>query len=336
MSADRMTRPRTGTAADVPYLALPPTAVDARPAGPTRLVVAWAGFGPPRTPAALAAALPMTGVPTWRVYLGLPTPDGALPPAGLGGAAAVEAYAEVVENAAAGFSGTLEVLRRDLDLPDSPVGLTGFSAGATVAMLVLASGEVPVSAAAFVAPIVAPARTMTQVVKETGRPYTWTDGARAAAERLDLTARVGELAARDVPLLLVGGSRDRLVRAPELSRLRDRLVQQGAAAEVATFRMAHALAAEPGVEAVPPQPEAVGVDGALTDWFREHLAVVEPPAAAPEPEDETATSPSGHAPLRLEGPRPGPAVDETMPDVTASAQEGGAFPLGVGLGGSPS
>lgn len=292
-----MSPPRTGTAADVPYFALPPTAVDARPAGDTRLIVAWNGFGPPSTPAALAAALPMTGVPTWRVYLHLPAPAGALPPAGLGADAAVESYGAAVEEAVARFPEALAELRSKLDLESGPVGLAGFSAGATVALLVLASGRVPVSAAACVSPIVAPSRTMTEVGKQTGRTYAWTQPSRVVADRLDLTARADDLARAGAPVLLVGGSRDRLVRTADLTRLRDLLTERGAAAEAATVRMSHALAAEPGTQACPPTPEAVGVDGMLTDWFREHLATVSaPPAQLPAP---GSTAPP--VPLRLEG-----------------------------------
>src|SRR5260370_17655265 len=76
--------PCTGTAAGVPYLALPPTSVDVEADGPTRLIVAWHGFEPPRSEAAFAAAVPMTGVPAWRVYLGLPLFGGRLPPRGAG------------------------------------------------------------------------------------------------------------------------------------------------------------------------------------------------------------------------------------------------------------
>src|SRR4051794_16105062 len=50
----------TGTAAGVPFTALPPAgAVD----GPAPLIVTWHMLDAPRTDAAFAAALPMTGVP---------------------------------------------------------------------------------------------------------------------------------------------------------------------------------------------------------------------------------------------------------------------------------
>ena len=59
----------TGTAAGVPFTALPPAgAID----GPAPLIVTWHMLDAPRTDAAFAAALPMTGLPAWRVHLGMP------------------------------------------------------------------------------------------------------------------------------------------------------------------------------------------------------------------------------------------------------------------------
>src|SRR5215218_11085053 len=64
---DRMHSPITGTAAGVPFTALPP-ADD----GPAPLIVTWHMLDAPRSDAAFAAALPMSGVPAWRVHLGMP------------------------------------------------------------------------------------------------------------------------------------------------------------------------------------------------------------------------------------------------------------------------
>ncbi|WP_019631823.1 prolyl oligopeptidase family serine peptidase [Actinomadura atramentaria] len=274
--------PRHGTAAGVAYLALPPTAVDARPAGPTRLIALWPGFDPPRSAEALAMALPLTGVPTWRVYLELPPGDGP-PPEGLGSgsfleSAAVEAYGAAVEGAVERLPDVLADLRAQLDVPDGPVGLAGFSAGGAAALLAVATGTVPVSAAAVVAPIVSPRRAARALENRSARRRAWSEPAEAVADRLDLGSRARDVAARDVPLLIVGGSRDRVVPPAEITNLRDLLLRTGASGvEAATFRMEHALAAEPGVEPRPPITEAVRVDGVLTDWFRERFAEVTAP-----------------------------------------------------------
>jgi hypothetical protein len=57
--------------ADAPYVALPPARWrDGEEAAP--LIVAWHLNDPPRSAAAMAAALPLGGVAAWRVYLDLP------------------------------------------------------------------------------------------------------------------------------------------------------------------------------------------------------------------------------------------------------------------------
>lgn len=276
MSGDRPIRPTTGTAAGLPYMALPPTTVDAEPAGPARLIVAWPGLDPPQTERALATALPMTGVPLWRVYLGLPCAGEHRPLSevfierhGL------ETYVETVERAAELLPAAVDDIRADLALDLGPIGLAGFSTGASAAFLALSRGEVPVTAAALVAPIVSPARTVSALKRATGRAHEWSEQARRRAERLDFTGQdLGTLGPG--VLLLVGGTDDRLVPPSQLSELRERLIEYAPAGsrtvELATVRMAHALAPEPGAEVRPPTTEAVSVDGVLTAWFREHLA----------------------------------------------------------------
>lgn len=62
-----MRPPLTGTAAGVPFTALPPDSGGAAP-----LIVTWHMHAPPCSDAAFAAALPMHGLPAWRVHLGMP------------------------------------------------------------------------------------------------------------------------------------------------------------------------------------------------------------------------------------------------------------------------
>ncbi|WP_207399406.1 hypothetical protein [Actinomadura fibrosa] len=308
--------PVYGTAAGAGYVALPPTAVDAVATGATRLIIAWPGFDPPRTAGALAAAIPMTGVPAWRVFLDLPGRS----PGGLGSGAileseAVEAYGAAVIRAVESLPATVAELRRDLAIPDGPIGLAGFSAGAAAALLAVARGTVPVSTAALVAPVVAPSRAARAVEKRAGRDRTWTEPARALADRLDLGSLAGDIAARDVALLFVAGAKDRVVPPSEITALCDALRRSaasltaaapadgppadaspnasgeasgeasgtGCAVESVTLRMGHALVPEPGTEPRPPITEAVRADGVLTEWFRERLAEVRhlPVAEAP-------------------------------------------------------
>jgi predicted esterase len=230
MSGDELARPRTGTAAGVPYVALPPTAADADPDGSPPLILAWHGQRPPLTETAFAAAVPMTGVPGWRVYLRLPQ-------------AADEVT--VIEQAAGQAPALVTALREQLGLnPTALLGLAGFSLGACVALRALARGELLVTAAAIIAPPSA----------------GWSVPA--------------DIAAHNPALLLVGGGNDDVVPPSELATLRDQLRTAGTAdVELAIFRMSHALAAQPGTEARPQIAEAISVDAAVTDWFRDHLGV---------------------------------------------------------------
>ena len=57
-----------GVANGVPFVALPPADRDA----PAPLVLTWHLMSPPCTEQAMAAAVPMTGLQAWKVYLGLP------------------------------------------------------------------------------------------------------------------------------------------------------------------------------------------------------------------------------------------------------------------------
>lgn len=278
-----------GTAAGVPYVALPPTAVDAEVTEPAGLIVALHGLEPPRSAAAFAAAVPMTGVPVWRVYPGLPL-CGSRAPEGESGEShgdyLTELYAPVVEHAAAELPDVVAEVREDLGLADTPIGLAGFSAGGAAALLALAGGGLDVRACALIAPTVSPVRLMAGLEELGGDPYPWTDASRELAERLDLTARATEIVARNPAFMLVAGVSDRLVTSAEVAGLRDLLRAKGATTvEAATFKMAHALAAEPGTDPVPPIAEAVSVDAALTSWFRDrfHVQPRETGAARPEP-----------------------------------------------------
>ncbi|GAA4239506.1 hypothetical protein GCM10022254_59890 [Actinomadura meridiana] len=314
-----------GTAAGDPYVALPPTAVDATATAPTRLILAWPGFDPPRTASALAAAIPMTGVPVWRVYLDLPA---AASPGGLGSSAileteAIEAYCAAVENAVERLPAALADIRRDLGLPDGPVALAGFSAGGAAAMLAAARNVVPVTALALIAPVVAPSRVARAVEKLSGLDRAWADHAATLADRLDLGALAGDLAGRDVATLLISGSKDRVVPAREITSLRDLLRRHDTGSvQATTFRMGHALAAEPGTEARPPITEAVRVDGALTDWFRDRLA-----RSAPVPAEE----PLPPEALPIENPPIENGPIESLPTESLPTD---AYPTGF-AGGSP-
>ncbi|WP_438816826.1 alpha/beta hydrolase family protein [Umezawaea beigongshangensis] len=147
-----MRSPITGTAAGVPFTALPPVGDD-----PAPLLVTWHVLDAPRSDAAFAAALPMHGLPAWRVHLGMPM-CGARAVDG-GTDAVVQLMREdplmsflhpFVRQATEEFPAALASIRAQLRVDDGPIGVLGGSLGGAVALRVLADTDVPVTAGAVV------------------------------------------------------------------------------------------------------------------------------------------------------------------------------------------
>jgi hypothetical protein len=125
----------SGIAADVPYVALPPAeGRNGEEAAP--LIVAWHLNDPPRSAAAMAAALPLAGVAAWRVYLDLPMHGRRQLPGGLDEFmqlgyedAVLKAFEPQVTEAVGEFPAVLAKLQVRLPLTDGPIGLVGASIG---------------------------------------------------------------------------------------------------------------------------------------------------------------------------------------------------------------
>src|SRR4051794_1693570 len=201
----------TGSAAGVPFTALPPTGSGD---GPAPLIVTWHLLDAPRTDAAFAAALPMAGLPAWRVHRGMPMcgarmVDGRLDAAiELAREDALLAFlAPFVHQAAAEFPAALSALRDQLPVDDGPVGALGASLGGAVALRVLSAGETPIGAVALVNPAVRIRSVVGLVEGLAGHPYEWTTRAHQVADELDFVARAADFPAHP-PLLLVSGERD--------------------------------------------------------------------------------------------------------------------------------
>lgn len=280
MGADNAATPTSGVAAGVPYVALPP------PEGKDRapLVVAWHLMDPPRSEAAMASALPLSGVQAWRVYLGLPM-FGARAPAGgpeeIMRLAAedyvLKLFGPAVEQAASEAPSAVEGLRQQLSIDSGPVGLLGGSAGGAVVLLLLAESQLPVAAAALVNPVVKVRSVVEAGERMYNVSYSWTEKSRAVADRFDFVERAAEIGKRDPqpPVLLVGGAEDDQAYREPLAELRDGLAAHYAEPDrvglVSVPGMAHALAEEPGMEAAPQTAEANEADAAVTAWFQRYV-----------------------------------------------------------------
>ncbi|WP_199435316.1 prolyl oligopeptidase family serine peptidase [Qaidamihabitans albus] len=268
----------TGTAAGVPFTALPPAGVTD---GPAPLIVTWHMLDAPRTDAAFAAALPMTGMPAWRVHLGMPMcgarmVDGRVDAImELARRDALMAFlAPFVRQAADEFPAALAALRDRLPVDDEPVGVLGGSLGGAVALEVLTTGRAPVKALALVNPAVRIRSAIGLVEARSGQAYPWTAESRRTADELDFVARATDIAAQP-PLLLVSGELDhpalRTDAAALVDTLRERYAQPDEVELTTVPDLAHSLADEPGLEPAPQRPTAKVVDEILTRWFLRQL-----------------------------------------------------------------
>ena len=265
-----MTEPISGVAAGVPFTALPP----AGPlAGPAPLVIAWHLLDAPCTDAAFAAAVPLDGLPAWRVYLGLPmcgarsAPNGQQAIVELAREDIVLRYIDnIVSQAVGEFPAALAEIRARFGIADGPIAVLGGSMGGAVAARVLAERPVPIAAGALLNAAIR-ARSVASVVEQgMDAPYVWTDASNRAADRLDFVARAGEIA--PVPVLVVSGELD---HPPLREDALDLVAALPGARLVSVPGLDHALAERPGIEPAPQIPNAKVVDDAVTAWFREHL-----------------------------------------------------------------
>ncbi|WP_159945073.1 MULTISPECIES: alpha/beta hydrolase [unclassified Nocardiopsis] len=275
--AGTLSRPVTGTAAGVPFLALPPASGET----PAPLLLGLHAFEPPRAEAALAGAVPMAPLPAWRVYLGLPLFGARLPEGGVAeinrrgeSDYLVELFGPVVEEAASELRRVDAELRGTFPVTDDPVGLVGVGAGAAAVLLTLAESGLPVGAAAVVNPVVDPALVIAARERRTGTPYEWTEQARDTRGWLLFGDRAREVSRDGVPLLVVSGGRDEVVTPEHGQALHDSLaahLPEHALRHIVVPDLAHAIGPEPGLEPGPLTPAGVLTDRALTEWFHLHM-----------------------------------------------------------------
>ena len=265
----------TGTAAGVPFVAVPPTGGGAD----ARVVLAWHLMDPPRTEAALAAALPLAGLDAWRVYLGLPMHGARFTEGGvdalmqLGYADAVQnLYGPISAQAAEEAGPAYAELRQRFGFRNGPVGVLGGSLGSAVAQLVIAGGAFDVAAAVLVSPVSQLQEVVATVGRMFGITYPWSEPSLEIARRMDFVARADEVAACPATLLVVGEEDDEQGFREPATRLRAELARREVVTDLVVVPgMGHAFAEEPGIEPAPQLPAAAEVDRLASDWFARHL-----------------------------------------------------------------
>jgi dienelactone hydrolase len=265
----------SGIAAGVPFVALPP-AGGSRPDAP--VVLAWHLLDAPRTEVAFAAAVPLAGLDAWKIYFGLPLSGSRMPAGGpaeiqqrIADDVVLRLHRYVVEGAVEEFPSAYAAVRKELGLADDvPLGVMGGSMGSAVAQLVL-TGDRPVRAAVLFSPVTRMRNTIDGLARHYGVTYAWTPPSAAFAERTDFLARAAEIGR--TPIRYVAGADDLSDAFLEpVAAVTAELERRGATVDLQVVPgMGHALAAEPGIDAAPPTPQAQAADRLAVDWFQKYL-----------------------------------------------------------------
>jgi len=193
-------------------------------------IVLWHGFGSPASESELMLRLPLDDVPAIKVYLGLPL-FGARAPAGGTDElvrrqkedVALLVFEPVVWGAVDELPAVVAALERHRCMKSGDrIGLFGFSAGGTAALVALAEHKVRVSSAVVLNPSTGLTASVHAFEHATGRAYAWTDASRRLARRSDIADRAVDIAGdrRAPALLIVTGEADNTIAAQDLDSLK--------------------------------------------------------------------------------------------------------------------
>ena len=248
------------------------------------LVVVLHMMDPPRSEAAMAAALPLRAVTAWRVYLGLPMFGSRMPAGGpdevmrlAAEDALLNVIAPVIETAAAELPSAVQALRQQLQISEGEIGLVGGSAGGAAVLLALADSDLPVAVAALINPASQASAVVEAGSRRFGVEYAWSQPSRAAADRLDFVRRAGEIAARrpSLPLLCVVGEDDDSAFVDSTNQLDSALGEAFGSRDSLGFvtvpGLAHGLAEEPGIAPAPQSEGARQADDAVAGFLNRYL-----------------------------------------------------------------
>jgi pimeloyl-ACP methyl ester carboxylesterase len=246
-------------AAGVPYVVVPPE----RERLDAPVVVAWHLADPPRSETAMAAALPLTGLDAWRIYLGLPLhssrsidPDEYLRLAYED--AVVNHFGPITAQARAEFPAAYAELADRFGL-SGPLAVLGGSLGSAVAQLVAIDRD-DVVAEVLVSPVATLRAVVAANERRFGVTYPWHPAATRIADELDFVARADETR---VPVQIIVGERD----DPAIRDAAADLQKALRSADLVTVPdMPHELADQDDR----PLPHAATVDALAVEWLRRH------------------------------------------------------------------
>jgi dienelactone hydrolase len=244
-------------------------------------VVLWHGLGPPASAAELMRDLPLDDVPAVKVYLGLPLFGARAPPAGTDSLAQRQAqdygmriFKPIVIGAAQELPAVLGALRKLRCLRrGEKIGLFGFSAGGTAALVALMDPRAPVGVAVMVNAPAGLRSAVGALERATKQPYTWSAASRQLAEQSDAAHHAAAIAGRSASepraLLLFQGADDNMIAAADTVSL-DEALRPVYARSKDPRRLR--LTVAPGVSHDWADPRTIDqVRAAVAGWFNQYL-----------------------------------------------------------------
>jgi len=238
-------------------------------------IVLWHGFGPPASESELMSRFPLDEVPAIKVYLGLPLFGSRAPAGGTDVLVrrqkedvALLVFKPVVWGAVDELPSVVRALTRHgcMKAADK-IGLLGFSAGGTAALISLAEHKVKTSSAIVLNPSPGLSASVHAFERATGVAYAWTRPSRKLAEHSDMADRAADIATGPQPpaLLTISGSEDKTITPEELSRFKDSMTSRYEAIGAADrFRY---VVIEGLSHSLDGSPVEQNLQQLATDWF---------------------------------------------------------------------
>jgi predicted esterase len=196
-------------------------------------IILWHGLGPPKGPLELMQALPLDEVPAVKIYLGLPLSGSRAPVESDDSLASRQAkefatllFQPVVLGAATELDSAVQALQRlGCIAQRQRIGLFGFSAGGTAALIALADRKLEFSAVVTLNAPIGLTDNVHALEQATGTRYQWTSSARDLLKRSDVIDRTRAIASDSPPpaLLQVHGAKDPIVAGGGSRALYDEL-----------------------------------------------------------------------------------------------------------------
>jgi pimeloyl-ACP methyl ester carboxylesterase len=244
-------------------------------------IVLWHGLGPPSSEAELMQDLPLDEVPAVKVYLGLPLFGARSPAAGTDSLAqrqaqdyATRIFEPIVVGAARELPAVLtEMSKLGCLRTGEKVGLFGFSAGGTAALVALMDDKAPIAAAVTVNAPSGLRSAVGALERATKQPYVWSEASQQLATSSDATLHATQIAANGAgpprALLLFQGADDTMIAPADTVSL-DRSLRPVYEHSREPRRLQLTVAS--GVSHNWADPKTIGqVRTAVADWFNRYL-----------------------------------------------------------------